>query len=158
MKLKYLLVFAIFWACNEQTQNNKDQSLQQIIKADTDASKLATEIGFNNALLSVADSSFVKLGNGQLPIVGKTAFANSFDKDNDIKTITWQPINGEVAKSYSHFTIFAFDLSEKRKAKSEKRKAKSEKRRAKSQEPRAKSQKKLTTTTTTDNRQPTTDN
>ncbi len=99
MKLKYLLVFAIFWACNEQSQNNKDQSLQQIIKADTDASKLATEIGFNNALLTVADSSFVKLGNGQLPILGKTAFADSFDKNNDVKTIIWQPVNGEVAIS-----------------------------------------------------------
>ncbi|MCB0466145.1 MAG: nuclear transport factor 2 family protein [Aequorivita sp.] len=99
MKLKYVLVLTIFWACNEQKQNNTDQSLQQIIKADEDANTLASEIGFNNALLSVADSSFVKLGNGQLPIVGKTTFANSFDKNNDIKTITWHPVNGEVAKS-----------------------------------------------------------
>ncbi|MEH6763818.1 MAG: nuclear transport factor 2 family protein [Aequorivita antarctica] len=99
MKLKYLLVFAIFWACNEQNPNSTNQSLQQIIKADKDASSLATEIGFNNALLSVADSSFVKLGNGQLPIVGKTAFANSYDKNNDIKTISWGPISAEVAMS-----------------------------------------------------------
>jgi ketosteroid isomerase-like protein len=87
------------WACNEQNSNNTDHSLQQILKADKDASYLATEIGFNNALLSVADSSFVKLGNGQLPRLGKTAFANSFDKDKDIKTITWNPVNAEVSKS-----------------------------------------------------------
>ena len=99
MKLKYLLVFAIFWACNEQNRNSKNESAQQIIKADKDASNLASEIGFNNALLAVADSSFVKLGNGQLPILGKTAFANSFDKNNNIKTITWQPINAEAASS-----------------------------------------------------------
>lgn len=99
MKLKYLLVFTIFWACNEQNQNSTDKSGQQIIVADKDASTLASEIGFNNALLSVADSSFVKLGNGQLPIIGKTAFANSFDKNNDIKTITWNPINAAVARS-----------------------------------------------------------
>lgn len=99
MKLKYLLVFTIFWACNEQNQNSTDKSGQQIIVADKDASTLASEIGFNNALLSVADSSFVKLGNGQLPIIGKTAFENSFDKNNDIKTITWNPINAAVARS-----------------------------------------------------------
>ncbi len=99
MNLKYLLVFTIFWACNEQNQNRTDQFKQQIIVADKDASNLASEIGFNNALLSVADSSFVKLGNGQLSIIGKTAFANSFDKNNDIKTITWHPINAEVARS-----------------------------------------------------------
>ena len=99
MKLKYLLVFAIFWACNEQNRNSKNESAQQIIKADIDASNLASEIGFNNALLAGADSSFVKLGNGQLPILGKTAFANSFDKNNNIKTITWQPINAEAASS-----------------------------------------------------------
>jgi len=99
MKLKYVLMFTIFWACDEQNQNSTDQSPQQIIVADKDASKLATEIGFNNALLSVADSSFVKLGNGRLPILGKTAFANSYDKNNDIKTITWQPINAAVARS-----------------------------------------------------------
>ncbi len=99
MKLKYLLVFAIFWACTEQNPNSTNESLQQIIKADKDASSLATEIGFNNALLAVADSSFVKLGNGQLPIVGKTAFANSFDKNNAIKTITWEPVSAEVTKS-----------------------------------------------------------
>src|SRR5690606_26816421 len=62
-------------------------------------SKLASQVGFNNVLLSVADSTFVKLGNGQLPIVGRTAFANSFDKNKDIKTITWYPVNAEVAKS-----------------------------------------------------------
>lgn len=99
MKLKYLLVFTIFWACDEQNKNSTDQSGQQIIVADKDASNLASEIGFNNALLSVADSSFVKLGNGRLPIIGKTAFANSYDKNNDIKTITWHPINAEVARS-----------------------------------------------------------
>lgn len=99
MKLKYLFFLGIFCSCNEQNPNNTDQSLQQIIEADKDASNLAKEIGFNNALLQVADSSFVKLGNGQLPILGKTAFANSFDKDNDVKTITWHPIKGEVAKS-----------------------------------------------------------
>lgn len=99
MKLKYVLVFTIFWACEEQNQNSSGRSVQQIIVADKDASKLASEIGFNNALLTVADSSFVKLANGQLPIIGKTAFANSFDKNNDIKTITWQPINAEVARS-----------------------------------------------------------
>ncbi|QQX77166.1 MULTISPECIES: YybH family protein [Aequorivita] len=99
MKLKYLIVFAIFWACNKQKENNTEQSLQQIIKADKETSVLASEIGFNSALLSVADSSFVKLGNGQLPILGKTAFANSFEKDNDLKTITWNPVKGEVAES-----------------------------------------------------------
>ncbi|MDP2688399.1 MAG: nuclear transport factor 2 family protein [Aequorivita sp.] len=99
MKLKYVLVFTIFWACDEQNQNSTAPSPQQIIVADKDASNLASEIGFNNALLSVADSSFVKLGNGQLPILGKMAFANSFDKNNDTKTITWHPIKAEVARS-----------------------------------------------------------
>lgn len=99
MKSALSLLFLICCSCIQQNTNSKTQSLQQIIEADKDASKLASQMGFNNALLSVADSSFVKLGNGQLPIIGKIAFANSFDKNNDIKTITWYPVKAEVAKS-----------------------------------------------------------
>ncbi len=99
MKLKYLLFLGILWSCNDQNQSRTVQSAQPIIDADRAASTLATEIGFNNALLAVADSSFVKLGNGQLPIVGKSAFANSFDKDNDPIGITWYPVDAAVAKS-----------------------------------------------------------
>ena len=96
MKLKYFIAILLFWSCN---QDNHTNSGKQIIEADKAARNLATEIGFNNALLAVADSSFVKLGNGQMPIIGKTAFANSFDSNKDIKTITWQPENGDVANS-----------------------------------------------------------
>ncbi|PHR15069.1 MAG: hypothetical protein COA40_02715 [Aequorivita sp.] len=99
MKLKYLLFLGILWACNDQNQNSTIPSAQPIIDADKAASTLATEIGFNSALLAVADSSFVKFSNGQMPIVGKTAFANSFDKDKDPKNITWYPVDAAVAKS-----------------------------------------------------------
>ncbi|MEZ4808978.1 MAG: nuclear transport factor 2 family protein [Allomuricauda sp.] len=99
MKYSWMLLSLILGSCIQHNPESIVHMEHQIFKADRVASTLASQIGFNNALLSFADSSFVKLGNGQLPIIGKTAYTSSFNKSNDIKTITWQPINVEVAKS-----------------------------------------------------------
>ena len=60
---------------------------------------MATKEGFNNAILYYADSNLVKFEDTQFPIIGKAAFAASFDKNQDIKTISWKPVNAEIAQS-----------------------------------------------------------
>ena len=60
---------------------------------------MAAKEGFNNAILYYADSNLVKFEDTQFPIIGKAAFAASFDKNQDIKTISWKPVNAEIAQS-----------------------------------------------------------
>jgi len=55
--------------------------------------------GFNAAILYYADSNIVKFESNQLPIIGKAALAASFDKNKDIKTLSWKPEKAEVASS-----------------------------------------------------------
>ena len=61
--------------------------------------EMASKEGFNNAILYYADTNIVKFEGSQLPIIGKVAFAKSFDKKTDLKTISWKPVNAEVAQS-----------------------------------------------------------
>lgn len=91
-------LLALF-SCNRQKENNPQEMKQQIIQADKAMSEQAAKDGFNNSILAYADSNIVKLEDGRFPITGKTAFAASFNKDNDVKTISWNPVNAEVAGS-----------------------------------------------------------
>ncbi len=91
-------LLALF-GCNRQKNNEPGEMKQQIIQADKAMSELAAKEGFNTSILAYADSAIVKLENGKFPVIGKANFAASFNKDNDDKTISWYPVNAEVAGS-----------------------------------------------------------
>ncbi len=99
MTKQIVIITVFFVSCNHQYINNKDQLKQQMIAADKSMSDMAAKDGFNNSILFYADSNIVKLGTNKLPVIGKAAFAASFDKDNDVKTISWRAVNAEVAAS-----------------------------------------------------------
>jgi ketosteroid isomerase-like protein len=96
---KSFLIIALFCISCQQHKNNSEQDKQQMIKADRDMNDMAAKEGFNSAILYYADSNLVKFVDTQFPIMGKEAFAASFDKNQDIKTISWKPVNAEVAQS-----------------------------------------------------------
>ncbi|MBK8496871.1 MAG: hypothetical protein IPL50_19155 [Chitinophagaceae bacterium] len=97
---KIIIIAAVFMVgCGEAKETDPDQLKQEVIKADKAMSDLAATAGFNSSILTYADSNIVKLNDGQFPIIGKTAFAASFNKDKDVKTISWSPVNAEVARS-----------------------------------------------------------
>ena len=83
----------------QQHKSNVEQEKQEMIKADMSMNDMATKEGFNNAILFYADTNIVKFQGQEFPVIGKAAFQKSFDKNSDIKTISWKPVNAEVAQS-----------------------------------------------------------
>ncbi len=98
MRKAFIIIAAIFISC-QQHKNNSEQDKQEMLKADMAMNDMAAKEGFNNAILFYADSNIVKFEGDQLPVIGKAAFAKSFDKNTDLKTISWKPVNAEVAQS-----------------------------------------------------------
>jgi ketosteroid isomerase-like protein len=94
---KVIIIFAAFFiSCNQKTSTN---SKQELITADSAMNEMAGKEGFNNAILFYADTNIVKFEGQQFPVIGKDAFEKSFDKNSDLKTISWKPVNAEVAES-----------------------------------------------------------
>lgn len=98
MKNKLTLIALLFISC-EQHKNDLERYKEEIIKTDKAMSDMAAKEGFNSSILYYADGNIVKFANDQLPIIGKVALAASFDKNRDVKTLSWKPVNAEVAKS-----------------------------------------------------------
>ncbi|HSN10276.1 MAG TPA: DUF4440 domain-containing protein [Hanamia sp.] len=96
---KSFLIIALFCISCQQHKNNTEQDKQDMINADMAMNEMAAKEGFNTAILYYADSNIVKFENTQFPIIGKAAFVASFDKNKDIKTISWKPVNAEIAQS-----------------------------------------------------------
>lgn len=69
------------------------------MQADKDMSFVASQQGFLKALLQYADTDVVKLGEGQLPIVGKRAFRDFVGEKTGTKSLSWVPVDGQVAQS-----------------------------------------------------------
>ena len=98
MRKAFIIIAALFISC-QQHKNNSEQDKQEMLKADMAMNDMAAKEGFNNAILFYADTNIVKFEGDQLPVIGKAAFAKSFDKNTDLKTISWKPVNAEMAQS-----------------------------------------------------------
>lgn len=96
MKKAFTIFAIIFISCNQKSSINYKQEL---ITADSAMNEMASKGGFNTAILFYADTNIVKFEGQRLPVIGKAAFEKSFDKNKDIKTISWKPVNAEVAQS-----------------------------------------------------------
>jgi len=97
MKKAFIIFAAFFSACNQKTSTNN--SKQELITADSTMNEMAATQGFNNAILFYADTNIIKFEGQRFPVIGKAAFEKSFDKNSDIKTISWKPADAEVAQS-----------------------------------------------------------
>jgi ketosteroid isomerase-like protein len=85
--------------CHHDFQENTEQLKKEIAETDMAMSNMATKDGFHKAILFYADKSIVKFREGQYPVVDKKSYAEIASKQNDIKTVSWKPIDVEVAKS-----------------------------------------------------------
>lgn len=92
-------MLVLFCCCKKTALNDTEKRKQEIIKVDEAMSEMAVKQGFNTSILLNADENLVKLEEGKQAIIGKKAFALSFEKDKDLKTISWVPHNAEVAQS-----------------------------------------------------------
>jgi len=91
-----VIIFA-FISCN---QNPDTKHLEEeIISTDKAMSDLAVQEGFMRAILHYADSNLVKFNDGNYPAIGKKAFEELYKDKPGPKTLTWEPVKAEVAKS-----------------------------------------------------------
>lgn len=97
MKKGFIIIAVIFISCNQKTSSNNGG--QELISADSAMNEMAAKEGFNTAILFYADTNIVKFEGQRLPVIGKAAFEKSFDKNKDVKAISWKPVNAEVAES-----------------------------------------------------------
>lgn len=72
---------------------------QEIINTDKAMSELAFKEGFFKAILYYADDDIVKLNEGSFPVIGKKAFIELYGDRTGPKSLSWDPIKAEVAKS-----------------------------------------------------------
>ena len=99
MKKPFFYISLIFLtACMEQNDNSSTAK-EEIIASDKAMSKLASEIGFSQALMEYADEEFTKFNDGEFPVIGKNAFAEKIKDKKITKTLSWEPVKAEAAKS-----------------------------------------------------------
>lgn len=100
-RLFTILIFSfniiVFISCNQTSDTGKLK--QEIVDTDKAMSKLAIEEGFFKAILFYADDDIIKLNDGQYPVIGKKEFEEKIGNDLGPKTLTWEPVNAEVANS-----------------------------------------------------------
>ena len=96
--LSIIFLCAIFASCANNL-HDLEKLKQEIISTDKSASELAKKEGFNTALLKYAGDSFVKLGEGAYPIIGKADFQKQMEGNPGTKSLTWEPVKAEVAQS-----------------------------------------------------------
>lgn len=88
-------IVIVLISCNNKHMN----PLEELFETDRAMSTLATDIGFDLALLQYADSEMIKFNDNSYPIVGKINFEKNIQGKPVIKSLTWEPIGGEVAAS-----------------------------------------------------------
>ncbi len=92
-------LFSIFALVSCSSPADSKQLKEEIIKTDKAMSDLAVKEGFLKAILQYADEDIVKLNNNSYPVIGKKAFEELYRDNAGPKTLTWEPIKAEVAKS-----------------------------------------------------------
>jgi len=91
--------FAILISSCSQSNQNSNQLEEEITKTDLAMSSLAVKEGFLISLYKYADEDFVKLNEGNHPVIGKRAYKELYKDKPGPKTLTWKPVKGIVAIS-----------------------------------------------------------
>lgn len=71
----------------------------EIMAADDSMSAMAQKDGFFTALGSYADSAFVKMNQGSLPVIGKSKYIAETGNSPGPKTLSWKPEQATVSEN-----------------------------------------------------------
>lgn len=91
--------FCTFFFISCAQNSNMKELKQEIIATDKAMSDLAAQKGFLKAILYYADENITKFNDGQYPIVGKQEYEKVYGKNAGPKSISWEPLYVDVAKS-----------------------------------------------------------
>lgn len=97
--ISIISLFSLFliYSCNQPA--NIEQQKQELIDTDKAMSELAVKKGFYKAIIFYSDNDIIKLSDGQFPVITKKTLMEKFGDQTGPKTLTWEPLNVEVAKS-----------------------------------------------------------
>lgn len=102
------LVLAVSACQQEDTEALK----QQVLDADKNFSKMASEKGVAEAFLYYADEKVIKPSHGRQPVVGKFALLE-FYRDNPVNySLTWEPLRAEASGNLG-YTFGGYTLTMK---------------------------------------------
>ena len=79
--------------------DHSKEAKKALLDADRAFSAMSETKGMKNAFIDYIDSNGVLLRPGQLPIIGADAIDFLTLQDDKAYTLTWEPKDGEVAKS-----------------------------------------------------------
>lgn len=95
--LFFLLITTLCYQC--KPSDLSEPSKQEILKAEKAMNALASTSGFNTALLAFADDSLIKPEDGKLPVIGKLALEELWQRSPGTKDISWAPLRVVASKS-----------------------------------------------------------
>jgi ketosteroid isomerase-like protein len=93
----FLLFLLALISCKQPTDTKQLEN--EIARTDKAMSDLATHVGFLKAILLYADDDIVKFNSGSYPVIGKKDLEELYQDNSGPKTLTWEPLKAEVAKS-----------------------------------------------------------
>jgi ketosteroid isomerase-like protein len=103
--LSISLVIFCWTACTNETKkesyddhNDKNEKVA-LLETDKAFSKMSEEKGMKAAFIEYIDSNGVLLRPNRLPIIGANAIDFLIQQNDSAYTLTWQPHNGDVARS-----------------------------------------------------------
>lgn len=110
MKYHFILyIVLIMSAC--QTDNTEELK-QEVLSADRNFSKMASEKGVAEAFLYYADEKVIKPNSGQQPLVGKFALLEWY-KNNPVNyRLSWEPLKAEASGNLG-YTFGGYTLTTK---------------------------------------------
>jgi len=94
-----ILSTVVLFSCSQKIRDKSEQIKQIIIKTDLSTSELAVKEGFFAALTQYAADDFVKLNDGEHPVIGKREFEELYKDKPGTKSLTWQPVKADVSES-----------------------------------------------------------
>lgn len=97
--------------CQNQVTNTATSLAKvkrEVSATDINFSRMCIEKGMKAAFLHYADSTVIKLENGQYPVIGKQALEASFGSEREPFYLEWRPERVEVAASQDLAYTFGY--------------------------------------------------
>jgi len=110
--VKFPHIICLILVLSSCQQEDTEELKQQVLTADRNFSKMASEKGVAEAFLYYADEKVIKPNAGQQPLVGKFALLEWY-KNNPVNySLTWEPLKAEASGNLG-YTFGGYTLTMK---------------------------------------------
>jgi len=110
--VKFPRIIFIILVLSSCQQEDNEELRQQVMTADRNFSKMASEKGVAQAFLYYADEKVIKPNSGQQPLVGKFALLEFYKKNPVNYTLSWEPLKAEASGNLG-YTFGGYTLTRK---------------------------------------------